>query len=185
MLGESKGFKTYEEQVEPLSARGMRIGDRHSAVEQLRRVNYYRLSGYWYPFRGLKIDGSGRSDRFLEGASFEDVVSLHDFDARLRISVFATLSSLEIRLRALLGHELGSVHPLIHLDPSMLGPLARSKPEKYKKWREGYDKKLSSSREDFIKHHREKYDGRLPIWAAVEILGRGGLMHLYACPQAR
>ena len=180
MLAEPKDFKTYEEQVDLLSARGMRIGDRHKAVERLRGVNYYRLSGYWYPFRKLRIDGSGRTDRFLEGTSFEDVVRLYDFDARLRISVFAALSSLEIRLRALLGHELGRVDPLIHLESSRLGPVARSEPEKYKKWRESYDKKLSSSREDFIKHHRENYGGRLPIWVAVEILDWGGLTHLYA-----
>lgn len=36
MLAEPKDFKTYEEQVDLLSARGMRIGDRHKAVERLR-----------------------------------------------------------------------------------------------------------------------------------------------------
>ena len=46
-----KAYKTYARQVEILAGRGMDMGDRESAAATLRRVNYYRLSGYWYPFR--------------------------------------------------------------------------------------------------------------------------------------
>ncbi|MGK0722005.1 hypothetical protein [Leucobacter sp. W1478] len=43
---EVKGYKTYEQQVDLLEGRGMDMGDREGAAEMLRRVNYYRLSGY-------------------------------------------------------------------------------------------------------------------------------------------
>ena len=55
------------------------MGDRESAEATLRRVNYYRLSGYWYPFR--KQAEGGREDDFYEGTRFSDVVSLYEFDA--------------------------------------------------------------------------------------------------------
>ncbi|WP_460702921.1 hypothetical protein [Luteococcus sediminum] len=44
-----KSYKTYDEQVDLLLRRGMLIEDRAVAAKTLARVNYYRLSGYWYP----------------------------------------------------------------------------------------------------------------------------------------
>ena len=67
MVERPKSFKTYEEQIDLLIERGMYVVDRERAIEKLRRVNYYRLSGYWYPFRMRKPGGDGRSDRFLPG----------------------------------------------------------------------------------------------------------------------
>lgn len=49
---------TLEEQANLLLVRGM-AGDRNLMVERLAVVNYYRLSGYWYPFRTLTIHSSG------------------------------------------------------------------------------------------------------------------------------
>jgi len=74
VVEQPKSFKTYEEQVDLLIGRGMCVADRERAIEKLRRVNYYRLSGYWYPFRMRKPGGDGRSDRFLPGSTFDDVV---------------------------------------------------------------------------------------------------------------
>jgi abortive infection bacteriophage resistance protein len=41
---------TYEEQADLLLSRGL-IAERSFLIEKLRSVNYYRLSGYLYPFR--------------------------------------------------------------------------------------------------------------------------------------
>ncbi|WP_236630195.1 Abi family protein [Corynebacterium atypicum] len=43
-------------------------------------MNYYRLSGYWYPMRRFsQVDGTAR-DEFVDGASFDLVVGLYGFD---------------------------------------------------------------------------------------------------------
>lgn len=173
---EVKGYKTYEQQVDLLEGRGMDMGDRESAAGMLRRVNYYRLSGYWYPFR--KLTASGREDTFYTGTRFSDVVALYDFDARLRVATFAALTPVELAIRALLGHELGRIDPCAHLDPSLLGPTAK-RGTQYPRWVERYEKELSDSREDFAEHHHRKYGGRLPVWAATEILDWGSLTYLY------
>ncbi len=47
-MEQMKQFKTYGEQVELLRQRGMRVNDPQHAVTLLARLNYYRLSGYWY-----------------------------------------------------------------------------------------------------------------------------------------
>lgn len=171
-----KAHEPYARQVEILAARGMDMGDRESAEATLRRVNYYRLSGYWYPFR--KQAEGGREDDFYEGTRFSDVVSLYEFDARLRAATFAALVPVELAIRALLGHELGRVDPCAHLDPALLGPTAR-RGDRYSIWLEKYRRELRWSREDFVKHHDKKYGARLPVWAAVEIIDWGSLTHLF------
>lgn len=176
MHDDVKAYRTYEEQVDLLAGRGMAIGDRGKAIATLQRVNYYRLSGYWYPFRQLV--GGNRVDDFYPGTSLDDVVALYEFDVRLRAATFSVLAPIELALRAHLGHELGRVDPCAHLDPNLLGPTARTG-NSYQKWLEGYEAELSRSREDFVAHHHDKYGGRLPAWAAVEVLDWGSLTWLY------
>lgn len=171
MHDDVKAYRTYEEQVDLLAGRGMAIGDRGKAIATLQRVNYYRLSGYWYPFR--QQVGGKRVDDFYPGTSLDDVVALYEFDVRLRAATFSVLAPIELALRAHLGHELGRVDPCAHLDPDLLGPTVQ-KGNSYRKWLEGYKSELSRSREDFVAHHHEKYGGRLPVWAAVEVLDWGG-----------
>lgn len=122
-----KQFKTYGEQVELLRQRGMRVNDPQHAETLLARLNYYRLSGYWYPMRRFSQgDGTAR-DEFVEGASFDLVVALYGFDEQLRHSVFIELDRVELAIRTKLGHELGRLDPLIYLDPKRLSARARQR----------------------------------------------------------
>ena len=178
-MGEDiKEFKTYNEQVDILVRRGMDIGDRDEAVFLLQQVSYYRLSGYCYPFREFK--NSSRADTFFPGTRLRDVVDLYRFDSRLRTATFTALTPIELAIRAHLGHELGRLDPLIHLDPYKFGVTVRTpKEKKYNSWRKRYDRELGSSREDFVNHHKQKYGGNLPVWAATEIMDWGTLTYLY------
>lgn len=171
-----KTYKTYAQQAEILASRGMEVGDREFAVATLRRVNYYRLSGYCYPFR--KQRRTRRQDDFYPGTRFSDVVALYEFDARLRASTFAVLVPVELAIRALHGHELERIDPCVHLNPSLLGPTAR-RGDRYAKWIQRYQIEVDQSREDFVAHHHQKYGGRLPVWAAIELLDWGRLTYLY------
>lgn len=181
----SKTFKTHGEQIALLRCRGMQINDVAYARRVLERVNYYRFSGYWYSFRQLDSDGRHRLDVFVDGTNFTDVAALYDFDERLRSAVFDCLTPVELALKAMLGHELGRLDPLVHLRPALLGPGARQKrsaakpSQQYQMWLDRYNKELSFSREDFVKHHQRKYGGQLPIWAAVEVMDWGSLAYLY------
>ena len=93
-VAQAKQFKTYTEQVELLRGRGMRIDDQDRAEHLLARLNYYRLSGYWYPMRRFTDDKGAVGDEFVAGASLDLVVDLYKFDERLRHSVFIELEVL-------------------------------------------------------------------------------------------
>ncbi|WP_445446211.1 Abi family protein [Corynebacterium durum] len=179
----AKQFKTYTEQVELLRTRGMRIDNQDGAEHLLAQLNYYRLSGYWYPMRRFTPDTGVALDEFIKGASFDLVVSLYEFDEQLRHNVFIELDRIEMAIRAMLGYELGSVDPLVYLDSTRLGALARQRRKDGRSvhdvWLEKYKTSVESSKEDFVQHHNTKYGGEMPIWAAVEIMDWGMLSYLY------
>ena len=152
----------------------MLIESDSEACRLLEQVNYYRLSGYWYSWRKL-LEPEKRADSFIEGTTLVDVAAVYMFDCRLRETVFACLAPIELSVRSMLGHELGHVAPFAHLHPNVLGPLAQASDGEgssagYQKWLARYEKELRASREDFVAHHKNKYGGRLPIWAAVEVI---------------
>ena len=171
-----KLFQTHDQQVDRLVSRGMEGGDREVAVDKLHQISYYRLSGYWYPFR--RRTSTGRSDDFEPGTTLTDVLALYQFDVSLRAMTFASLAPIELTIRAHLGHALGEVGERIHLEPEKLNTRARFG-GRYRRWLDRYQRELADSREDFVLHHRQSYEGVLPVWAAVEILDWGGLTMLY------
>lgn len=158
-----KPYRSYAEQVQILQDRGMDVGSVEDAALLLRQVNYYRLSGYWYPFRAATA--TGRADEFVPGTRLVDVWALHQFDVALRAATFGALARVEGYLRARLAHELGALDPCAHLHPELLGPEARGPrgERDYERWLAKYHRSVAESREDFVQHHRTTKDGVLPI----------------------
>ena len=79
-----KIWTSFEDQLTLLQQRGMIVEDKDKALHYLSKLGYYRLSGYFYPFR--QFDGSGRrADCFAEATYFNDVLALYMFDKALRV----------------------------------------------------------------------------------------------------
>ena len=70
--------KTYEEQADLLISRGL-IAKKIQLIKTLEVVNYYRLSGYLYPFRSENT----KDDAFGKGTTLEKVWRRYTFDRRL------------------------------------------------------------------------------------------------------
>jgi abortive infection bacteriophage resistance protein len=88
----AKPALTLDAQIALLVARGM-TGDRALMKARLESVSYYRLSGYWFPFR--KTD-----DQFRDNTSFESVWERYVFDRALRLVVMDAVERIEIAVRA-------------------------------------------------------------------------------------
>ena len=83
MTTDPKTWKSHQDQLDILKARGMAVPDEARALDFLKRVGYYRLSGYFFPFRQGAEDDEGnffRKDVFVEGSSFDKVIDLYLFD---------------------------------------------------------------------------------------------------------
>ena len=169
-----KPWKSYASQLSDLENSGLIGATLHE--EQIRRIGYYRLSGYWYLFREPGPENS-RLDTFHPGAHFDEVLALYEFDSALRSAVFAAISRLEIAFRVEVGHVLGKRSTFGHLEAEHLDPSKVGK--EFPKFLSKYHQLQSRSREDFVAHFQQKYLGVLPIWVATEILQMGDLVDLY------
>ena len=176
----------YPELVTRLRERGLSVRSDVDAVSTLKRVGYYRLSGYLYPFREQLENGRG--DRYVPGASFDDGVALYDFDERLRSILGEGLSIVEVALGARLAHVLGSLDPEAHLMREHLDAAACSKPTVHQgREMDGHDAFVAryehlrgeAKEEAYVKHHILNHDGHIPLWAAVQFFDFGCLLRLY------
>lgn len=172
---DAKPWLSFPEQAELLRARGMPDVDEH--LDDLAQLGYYRLSGYRYPFRQIGPNGVSRGDHFFEGTTFRDVLALYNFDTRLRESVWACLSALEIQLRVSVGHELGRLDPFAHVNPDVLDQ--RVVARKFDQFRRSLESLQVRSKEDFVQHFLQRYDGLMPVWVATEIMQMGQLVTLF------
>ena len=84
----SKPFKTYDEQIEILSNRGLDINNPEYAKIILSQVNYYNLiNGYKTPFLNNTYS-NGVEDVYKAGSSFEEIYSLHEMNLELKEVIF-------------------------------------------------------------------------------------------------
>lgn len=105
-------------QLMKLESCGMANVQEH--MSEIDRIGYYRLSGYWDLLRETDPVTHIRSDQFIKGARFEDVLRLYRYDNRLRTTLYSVLSKFEMLLRASLGKTLARRDPLAYLKPEML-----------------------------------------------------------------
>lgn len=192
MSSYSKPHLTYEQQIAMLRSRGLGIPDEESAVRLLQQVGYYRLTGYWYPYREMNDPevaaalGRRRRDQFVPDVTLDHVQEIFEFDRQLRLLCLDGLERFEIALRAAIAYELGAVDPFLHLDDSQLDRKKcgerrpRTAPEtELQKWKRSLERDVQDSkREDFVIHFKENYDGQMPIWVLTEAMKFGTLVRL-------
>jgi abortive infection bacteriophage resistance protein len=192
---------TLEEQARLLCSRGM-IGNIDLMIERLRVVNYYRLSGYWYPFRNrwrychVAEGGTPRredwyvDDTFQAGTSFEKVWNRYVFDRRLRLVVLDAIERLEVALRTQIAYH--HVHycknPFAYVDNT-----STSLPNLRPGWqRDKFLKKITEantlptpekpSPDIFVNHFFKKYGDThtsMPVWMVSELLDFGCTVTFY------
>ncbi|PKO29620.1 MAG: abortive phage resistance protein [Betaproteobacteria bacterium HGW-Betaproteobacteria-9] len=190
-----KPWISFADQLAQLEQRGMEVENKVAALDYLERIGYYRLSGYWYPMRAIDIAASlaqgqaVRSNAFVGGTRFEDVVHLYVFDKKLRLLALDALERIELAVRVDVAHLLGQRDPKAHENPACLhGNFAKKVITKgpdtgkteHQVWLSKFQALLQRARkEPFVQHHKQQY-GALPIWAAIEVWDFGLLSKLFA-----
>lgn len=183
-----KPYLGIQEQLTLLEGRGMAITDRAKAGQYLERIGYYRLSGYWYPFRQSRpFSGPGDKpalqvlDDFRPGVEFGHVVDLYVFDKKLRLLFLDAIERIEVGVRVSIALLLGARDPWAHRNPAQLdGKFAKrisqgKKTTSHWEWFQRLDDAARRSHEDFVEHFKQKYSCPLPIWMAIELWDFGML----------
>lgn len=191
-MSQDKPWKSFVEQLTVLKDRGLLVDNEAAALDYLERIGYYRLSGYLYSFRELKLTQNSqgqvkyhRLDEFKDKSHFKDAVQLYVFDKKLRLLALDALERIELAVRVDIAHLLGEQDTYAHENPAMFhGNFSKKKNDRgatqHDDWLKKYHSQVHRARrEPFVKHYMDKY-GRLPVWVAIEIWDFGLLSKLYA-----
>lgn len=177
----SKPYLSVEDQVTLLKQRGMGIPDSKQAEEWLRRIGYYRLSGYWYPFR--QRDADQVLEQFLRGTELAHAFELYVFDKRLRLLLLDAIERVEVGLRVDMALVVAQGDPWAHRDIRNFNRYFNAVATgdttiRHEAWLAYLDKLSDRSREEFAKHFRTTYSGPFPLWIAIELWDFGALASL-------
>lgn len=168
----SKAPFTLEEQANQLLQRGL-LADRALLIERLKSVNYYRLSGYLFPFRD-------EDDSFYPGTSFECVWRRYTFDRHLRLLTMDAIERIEVSIRTALAYEHAhTCGPFGYTVPANLPNLNR---DEFGRFLSNIISESNRSKEVFIRHFNQKYGdqhGWPPIWMASELMTLGTTLTFY------
>jgi abortive infection bacteriophage resistance protein len=166
---------SYQDQIERLKKNGVEIPDPQSAMQILTETNYYRLSGYALQFRIAP-----QKSRYQTGTSFEKIHNLYLFDMELRNLLKPYLEKIEIlcRTRIAYGFSLNKCqvppHDGHYDDRNFYNQASHKKIIDSLHREENYNKDSL-----IVKHHRAKYENKMPLWVCVEIMSFSNLSKLY------
>lgn len=164
----AKIYKTFEEQINLLTSRGLLINDIPSAIKTLSSVNYYRLNVYFHQYL---VD-----DHFPSYITFEKIFEHYENDRKLRHVIIQFLEEVEVKLRCQLAYEYGKISPLAFYDSSLF--------ENAAVWHElhdAFDIEITRPQNSQIySHYKEKYNSEFEIWIIVEFLSFGNLSKMYS-----
>lgn len=166
-IREAKIFKTHGEQLAILKERGLFIEDDEEALSLLKRINYYRLTGYMLFMK--------KDDTFYPGSSIRQAVRMYRFDEKLRRILLGAIEYIEVSFKAQVAYHFANTH----------GPLGYyfsenfTFEEPHQSFLHSIEEKIQNSRELFVVHHRKEYGSQLPIWVAVELFTMGMLSKFF------
>jgi abortive infection bacteriophage resistance protein len=115
----AKKYSSTADHIILMKSRGLIFGDEAFATRFLDVTSYYRLTGYGLHLRVLNADGT-RSDNFRPGTTFEQIVSIYEFDRRLRLLVLDAVERFEVGFRSRVSNGMAAKYgPHWFLDPSL------------------------------------------------------------------
>ncbi len=165
---------SFEQQADLLIKRGL-IVDRVFLIERLKNVNYYRLSGYLFPYREAKDN-----DNFKSGTTFEKVWRHYTFDRRLRFIIIDAIERVEISVRTQLIYSLAHASKAFGYVKQETFPNMPA--EDFERLIKTLTDEVGRSREKFVEHFFQKYGDKheyLPLWMVGEIMSFGSSLTMY------
>lgn len=94
----TKCYTGHADLIDVLESRGIEVPDRPRAIDWLRKVGYYRLSGYGLHFR-IRDEAGRLTDNFQPGTRFDHLTDLYEFDRQLRLLVLDAIERIEVAFR--------------------------------------------------------------------------------------
>ena len=151
-------------------------GDKGKLCDILRSVNYYRLTGFLFPFKEPETE-------FYVDVTVDKLWAIYTFDRRLRGLLFECLARLEVALRTLFAHEhaLATGSPFCYADPKAFDLKTAKRQSSYENMLKRIDNAVDKARElRFMEHFFANYNhSHPPIWMTIEVVTFGVLQYYF------
>jgi abortive infection bacteriophage resistance protein len=165
---------SFEEQADLLISRGLKC-NREKLINRLNSVNYYRLSGYLYPFKQKD------NENYKEGTKFSLIYNRYRFDRRLRFLVLDGIERIEVALKTDIANKFSLKFGAFgYLEKSNLPLISEDKYDSLMKIIKVEARR--GSKDQFVKHFNEKYGDShsvLPLWLAVVLMSFGTILTFF------
>ena len=173
----AKIFKTIDEQLEILKAKGLVVNDYNMAKDVLLRENYFFLNGYRSPFL---VTGS---KRFIEGVTFEELYALFKFDRFFRNIIFKNVLIVENNYKSIFSYVLSRKYGYKEKDYLNVDNFDHSK-EKIRQINDLIRKvkrqiRINGYQHAATSHYINNY-GYIPLWVGVKVLSFGIMGELFS-----
>lgn len=169
--------KSFFELVCRLKEHHMLVDDETYVESFLRKVNYYRFTGYALQFRIAPHDSD-----YVEDVEFETVVQIYNFDTELRCLLRKWIEVLEVYFRAQIANAFSLAKckkPPHNQHYNFINYYNKEEAEEifedFKKQKKYYKDTL------VLQHHQQKYGDYYPLWVIVEMISFSDLSKLYSC----
>lgn len=171
-----KKFSNITEQIQLLQMqKNIVIRDPAYAKDILWRIGYFPLmGGYKHLFR-IPL-----TKRYKEGTTFEEIVSLYEFDADLRELFFKYLLQIERHLRSLMSYfftEMYGEDQSAYLDIHHFND-SRKTHRTTVRLIATLHRAVTTTDYEYINYYRKTY-GNIPLWVLINILTFGNLSKMY------
>lgn len=167
---------SYQDQISRLIENGMRVDDPQNAERILSEVNYYRFTGYALQFRA-----NPKKSIYKPETCFDVVYNICLFDSELRNLLKPYLEKVELLLRTRIAYGFSMVKCRKH-------PHDGHYQECNFYYKKGFQQIIQSLKREeeynkdllLVKHHKAKYEDRMPLWVLVELMSFSSLSKFYS-----
>ena len=183
-----KPHLTYEEQLNLLEKRGIKIKNKEAASFKIQNINYYKIKEFAEPFKIIEeIEENGniiKKEKY-QNISFEGIINRFYTDKNLRIYLLEAIEKVELSIKTKLGYIFGKYY-------GGYGYLEFNKwcnKEKYcifyiRDQQKQFTKRISEYVLDrgnvFIQEILEEdKNTKIPIWLIIELLTFGDIVKMY------
>lgn len=171
-----KKFTTFDQQVDwIIDEKKIIASDREYVKEVLHHIGYFPLmGGYKHLFR------VPYTKKYKTGTSFDEIVSLYQFDAELREIFFKYLLQIERHLRSLMSYyftETYGAEQNEYLNPQNYNYTRRNKTT-IARLIATLQRATTTTDYAYINYYRNTY-GEIPLWVLANVLTFGNLSKMF------
>lgn len=173
-MREPKEFSSFDRQIEIICEK-IAIRDKDEAKEALKKIGYFQLMGGYKSL--FRIPGT---KKYKEGTSFEEIVSLYEFDVELRELFFRYLLQIERNLRSLMSYYFTETYGAAqkeYLNPQNYD-LAKKNQYTVERLIATLERAANTQDYAYINYYREQY-GDIPLWVLSNVLTFGNLSKMF------